>query len=203
MFDLLTGALLLSLLHALIPNHWAPVLAVARAERWTLGRVVGVTVAAGLAHVAGTVALGVGLGLVGWRLSARFTQFAEVVAPVLLIGLGVAYALSGRGHTHPDPSPVAPRRPGRVVMGLAATMFLAPCLEIQTFFLATGARGPLTLALVAAAYLLVTVAAMTALVAAAYGGLRHLRLSFLTRHERQLTGLVLVLVGVAGFFLDW
>ena len=203
MLNLLTGALLLSLLHALIPNHWAPVLAVARAERWTLGRVVGVTVAAGLAHVAGTVALGVLLGLVGWRLSARFTEFAEVVAPVLLIGLGVVYALSGRGHTPPGPSPVAARRPGRLVLGLAATMFLAPCLEIQTFFLAAVARGPLALTRLAAASLLVIVAAMNALVAAAYGGLRRLRLTFLARHERQLTGLVLALVGAAGFFLDW
>ncbi len=205
MLNLLTGALVLSLLHALIPNHWAPVLAVARAERWTLRRAVGVTVAAGLAHVAGTVALGIGLGLVGWRLSARFAQFAGVIAPVLLIGLGVAYALSGPGHTHPDPSllpETAARRPGRLVLGLAATMFLAPCLEIQTFFLTAGARGPLALALVAAAYLLVTVAAMSILVAATYGGLRHLRLTFLTRHERQLTGLVLALVGAASFFLD-
>jgi hypothetical protein len=36
MLELLTGTLLLSLLHAAIPNHWAPVLAVARAERWPL-----------------------------------------------------------------------------------------------------------------------------------------------------------------------
>lgn len=203
MLNLLTGALLLSLLHALIPNHWAPVLAVARAERWPLRRAVGVTAVAGLAHVASTVVLGVVLGLVGWRLSARFEQLAGILAPVLLIGLGLVYMLSGRGHTRPDPSPVAPRRPGRVVLGLAATMFLAPCLEIQTFFLAAGARGPLALAMVAAAYLIVTVAAMTTLVAVAYGGLRHLRLSFLTSHERQLTGFVLALVGAAGFFLDW
>ena len=48
MLQLLTGALLLSLLHAAIPNHWAPVLAVARAERWPLRRAVGVTAVAGL-----------------------------------------------------------------------------------------------------------------------------------------------------------
>ncbi|TFZ61767.1 hypothetical protein E4631_25715, partial [Hymenobacter sp. UV11] len=62
MLQLLTGALLLSLLHAAIPNHWAPVLAVARAERWPLRRAVGVTAVAGLAHVLSTVLLGLGLG---------------------------------------------------------------------------------------------------------------------------------------------
>ena len=146
MLQLLTGALLLSLLHAAIPNHWAPVLAVARAERWPLRRAVGVTLVAGLAHVLSTVLLGLGLGLLGWRLSAAFSQFAGVAAPALLVAIGLLYAFSGPGHTHPDPAPVPVRPRGRVVLGLAATMFLAPCLEIQTFFLSAGTRGPLALA---------------------------------------------------------
>ncbi|RYU84786.1 hypothetical protein FY528_15830 [Hymenobacter lutimineralis] len=201
MLNLLTGCLLLSLLHAAIPNHWAPVLAVARAERWPLRRAVGVTLVAGLAHVLSTVLLGLGLGLLGWRLSAQFSQFAGVAAPALLVLIGMLYALSGPGHTHPDPAAVRPR--GRVVLGLAATMFLAPCLEIQTFFLAAGTRGPMALALLMATYLVVSVGAMSALVAAAYTGLRRLNLAGLARHERRFTGAVLVAVGVAGFFVDW
>ena len=203
MLQLLTGALLLSLLHAAIPNHWAPVLAVARAERWPLRRAVGVTAVAGAAHVLSTVLLGLGLGLLGWRLSARFSQFASVAAPALLVVIGLVYAFSGSGHTHPDPTPVLVRPRGRVVLGLAATMFLAPCLEIQTFFLAAGTRGPLALALVMATYLVVSVGAMSALVVVAHTGLRHLNLTGLARHERRFTGAVLVLVGVAGFFVDW
>jgi nickel/cobalt exporter len=203
MFQLLTGTLFLSLLHAAIPNHWAPVLAVARAERWPLRRAVGVTVVAGAAHVLSTVLLGLALGLLGWRLSARFSQFAGVAAPALLVGIGLLYAFSGRGHTHPDPSPVAIRPRGQVVLGLAATMFLAPCLEIQTFFLTAGTHGPLALALVMATYLVVSVGAMSALVAAAYTGLRRLNLDGLAHYERRFTGAVLVLVGVAGFFVDW
>lgn len=203
MLQLLTGCLLLSLLHAAIPNHWAPVLAVARAERWPLRRAVGVTVVAGAAHVLSTVLLGLGLGLLGWRLSAHFSQFAAVAAPALLVLIGLLYALSGPGHNHPDPAPVVSRPPGRVVLGLAATMFLAPCLEIQTFFLAAGAHGPLTLALVMGTYLVTSVGAMSALVAAAYTGLRRLNLTGLAQHERRFTGAVLVLVGLVGFFVDW
>ncbi|MBO3272058.1 hypothetical protein [Hymenobacter defluvii] len=203
MFELLTGAFLLSLLHAAIPNHWAPVLAVARAERWSLRRAVGVTAVAGAAHVLSTVLLGLALGLLGWRLSARFSQVAGVAAPALLIGIGLLYAFSGRGHSHPDPAPVPVRPRGQVVLGLAATMFLAPCLEIQTFFLAAGTRGTSALALVMATYLVVSVGAMSGLVAGAYSGIRRLNLDGLARYERRLTGAVLVLVGVAGFFVDW
>lgn len=210
MINLLTGTLLLSLLHALIPNHWAPVLAVARSEGWSLRRAVGVTVVAGLAHVLSTLLVGVTLGLLGWRLSERFAQFAEILAPTLLICIGVLYALTGHrhAHAHVDPNPDAPSpersKPGvRLVLGLAVTMFLAPCLEIQTFFLAAGAHSAAAIGLVAAVYLVVTVAGMAAVVAMAYGGLRHVKLGRLARHERHLTGAVLVLVGLAGFFLDW
>ena len=204
MLELLIGALLLSLLHATIPNHWAPVLAVARAEGWPVRRAVGVTALAGLAHVFSTILIGLVLGLLGWRLSSRFAQVAGVLAPVLLIGIGLLYAFSGSGHTHPDPTALAPRRARRrVVLGLAATMFLAPCLEIQTFFLAAGTHGPAALAGLMGVYLLASVSAMCALVALAHRGLGHFKLQGLAQHERQLTGAVLVLVGVAGFFVDW
>jgi nickel/cobalt exporter len=203
MLELLTGALLLSLLHATIPNHWAPVLAVARAEGWPVRRAVGVTAVAGLAHGLSTVLIGVVLGLLGWHLSDRFARVAGWLAPLLLIGIGLLYAFSGAGHPHPDPSPLPSRRPRRVVLGLAATMFLAPCLEIQTFFLAAGTHGPAALALLMGVYLLASVSAMCALVALAYRGLRRLNLDGLAHHERRLTGAVLVLVGIAGFLVDW
>lgn len=210
MLNLVTGTFLLSLLHAAIPNHWAPVLAVARSEGWSARRAVGVTVVAGLAHVLSTLLLGLMLGFLGWQLSERFSQLAEVLAPALLICIGVIYALTGRSHEHvelkskddasaPDETPPQ----ARLIVGLAVTMFLAPCLEIQTFFLAAGAHSPAAVALVGAVYLVVTVAGMAALVAMAYGGLKQMKLGRLARHERHLTGAVLVLIGVSGFFLDW
>jgi nickel/cobalt exporter len=202
MLELLTGTLLLSLLHAAIPNHWAPVLAVARAERWPLRRAVGLTAVAGLAHVLSTVLLGLVLGLLGWRLSNQFAQVASWAAPVLLIGIGLLYALSGPGHAHPDPA-TSSRRGKHFVLGLALTMFLAPCLEVQTFFLTAGTRGPVILALLMAVYLVASVAAMCALVAVAFRGLHRLPLASVARYERRLTGAVLVGVGIAGFFVDW
>jgi len=90
-----------------------------------------------------------------------------------------------------------------VVAGLAATMFLAPCLEIQTLFLAAGSHGPGALAVLLDVYLVVSVSAMCILVALAHQGLGHLNLAGLAQHERHLTGARLVLVGIAGFFVDW
>ena len=34
MIGLLTATIILSIIHALIPNHWLPLVAVAKAEKW-------------------------------------------------------------------------------------------------------------------------------------------------------------------------
>ena len=36
MIQILTGSILISVLHAIIPNHWLPVLAIGRKEGWSL-----------------------------------------------------------------------------------------------------------------------------------------------------------------------
>lgn len=75
------GSVLLSVLHALIPNYWAPVLAVARSEQWSLRETAAVTLVAGLAHVLSTVLLGALLGLLGYRLALLYTSFCSYIAP--------------------------------------------------------------------------------------------------------------------------
>jgi hypothetical protein len=39
MFSIITGSIILSLLHATIPNHWLPVIAIGRKEKWTFQEV--------------------------------------------------------------------------------------------------------------------------------------------------------------------
>ena len=69
MRQLILGSLTLSILHALIPSHWLPVVAIGRKEEWAIGKVLRVTVLAGMAHVFSTMLIGVMLGLLGWKLS--------------------------------------------------------------------------------------------------------------------------------------
>jgi len=57
-FTVVAGTVLLAFVHALIPNHWLPLVAVARAEGWKAREVTVITFIAALAHVLGTVALG-------------------------------------------------------------------------------------------------------------------------------------------------
>src|SRR5579871_5039148 len=91
MFALIAGSLILSLLHAVIPNHWLPILAIARKENWSLRETVNVTAVAGLSHAASTLLIGWGLAFFGWELSHQFAAATSIIAPVVLITIGMLF----------------------------------------------------------------------------------------------------------------
>ncbi|HEU4606833.1 MAG TPA: hypothetical protein VFS31_01910, partial [Chitinophagaceae bacterium] len=88
MSSLILGSLLISLLHAVIPSHWLPVVAIGRKEKWTMGETVRITFIAGLSHVMSTVLIGFILGIIGAELQDSITAFTAVIAPSLLILMG-------------------------------------------------------------------------------------------------------------------
>lgn len=79
--------------HTLLgPDHYVPFVAMSRAGDWPLGRTLRVTAACGLAHVAGSVAIGLvglALGLAVMRLET-LESFRGNVAAWLMIGFGLA-----------------------------------------------------------------------------------------------------------------
>jgi nickel/cobalt exporter len=70
MYSIIAGSVLLSLLHALIPSHWLPILAIGKKEKWSLNEVLKVTLFSGLAHVLSTILIGGLLGFLGLTLAA-------------------------------------------------------------------------------------------------------------------------------------
>src|ERR1700690_1504001 len=133
MFQLLTGSVLLSLLHSLIPNHWLPVLAIGRKENWTQKDVVWVTFLCGLAHAFSTILIGLVLGLMGWKLLVDWGSFTQFLAPALLVLLGIFFIYQHLRHHHfhlqrqPDPS----FSKAKIIVILMTSMFFSPCLEIE------------------------------------------------------------------------
>src|SRR5205809_6550531 len=100
MFSVLAGTVLLAIVHALIPNHWLPLVAVAKAEDWKQRDVTSVTFLAALAHVTGTVILGLVLGLIGKELVEQYGGVISVVSAVLLIVFGLIYFTVNLPHHH-------------------------------------------------------------------------------------------------------
>jgi hypothetical protein len=206
--QVLLGSLLLSVIHALIPNHWLPLVAIGRAESWSRSETLAITAITGMAHVTSTILIGVAAGLLGYELSTRYAWVTSVMAPLVLIGLGVVYLameVAGRHrHHHHFAAPGSRSEASRLslVVSLCVGMFFSPCLEIEAYYFTAGALGWQGIIAVSAVYLVVTVAGMVLLVDLGLKGAARIESHFLEHHERAVTGLLLIGLGVLAFALE-
>lgn len=77
--DLLFGSLALSLLHAAIPNHWLPIVAIGKQSGWSAAKTSRITLLAGSAHALSTVLIGSLLSVAGWQLATWAEDRKSVV----------------------------------------------------------------------------------------------------------------------------
>jgi nickel/cobalt exporter len=204
MFSLIAGTVLLAFVHALIPNHWLPLVAVARAEQWKRPEVTTVTFLAALAHVTGTVVLGLVLGFIGKELREDYGNAVHVVSSVLLIVFGLIYfTVNLPHHHHSTQKDVAEfKRSKRRWLGIfIVMMLLSPCLEVESLFLSAGAYGMGTVTLLAGIYAVVSISGILLLVTLGHRGVNLLPASFIEHNEKRISGIVLIIVGIVSFFL--
>lgn len=203
MFSIITGTLIISLLHAVIPNHWLPVIAIGRKEQWTLQEVTNVTLISALAHGISTVLLGVILSALGAQLAETVNHFTHAIAPAILVLLGVffIYRHHKHKHFHLDEEIKQKKSKKRIITALVIAMFFSPCLEIEAFFLLAGAQAKWFISSIALMYLLVTTTGMVLLVRYAYKGLLKLNWHSLEHNAGIITGSTLVATGIMTFFI--
>ena len=204
MFSIFIGSLLLSLLHAVIPNHWLPIIAIGRKDQWSLNEVTRVTFISGLAHALSTVAIGITLGLLGLKLSHNIEYFSHFIAPSILVLIGAFFIYQHHRHKHfhlhhpPKPSLAK----NKIIAALVLGMFLSPCLEIEAYFLLAGAHGLWFILMLALMYLVITVSGMVLWVRLAYKGLLKLNWHNLEHKSGIITGWTLILSGILSFFIS-
>lgn len=206
MVELVIGSLLLSVLHAITPNHWLPLVSVSRAEHWSLSETMGITMLTAFAHTFSTIGLGVIIGLIGFRLADQYEALAEVATPLILLGMGLLYLgldIHHAPHPHfPKQAKLQRKSKTAVIVSLFIAMFFSPCLEIETYYLAAGAYGWQAIGIISIIYLTVTMAGITLMVWAGYQSLQKLRWHWLERHEKKVTGSLLILLGIFSFFIS-
>jgi len=204
MFSVITGTVLLAIVHALIPNHWLPLVAVARAEGWKQREVTSVTFLAALAHVTGTVILGMVLGFIGKELQEEYGKIIYLVSAVLLIVFGLIYfTVNLPHHHHSEQKDVAAfkRSKRKWIFIFIVMMFLSPCLEVESLFLSAGVYGMGTVTLMAFIYAIVSIGDILLLVNLGFKGVNLLPAQFIEHNEKRISGAVLILVGIISFFL--
>ncbi len=203
MYSIFIGSLLLSVLHAVIPNHWLPVLAIGRKDNWTLKEITTVTLLSGLAHALSTIVIGLVLGLLGLQLAGKIQYFTHFIAPVILILLGFffIYQHHRHKHFHLHKTPEAALPKNKIILALVVAMFLSPCMEIEGYFLLAGVYGFWAVMSIAALYLLISVSGMVLWVRLAYKGVLKLNWHALEHNSGIITGWTLVITGVLSFFI--
>lgn len=208
MIQVLFGSLLLSVIHALIPNHWLPLVAVSKAQGWTRAETLFVTGLTALAHASSTIVVGIGVGFLGHGLSAN-DLLTSLVPPTVLVGLGIVYLsldrFAGHGeHRHVDDRVLTGKASkGSLIVTLCIAMFFSPCLEIEAYYLKAGFLGWTAIASVSLVYLITTVLGMLFFVELGFRGAKKIRSHYLEHHERQVTGLVLIALGILAFFVEF
>ncbi len=204
MFSLLTGTFLLAIVHALIPNHWLPLVAVARAEKWKPREVTTITFFAALAHVTGTVILGIILGKIGKQLGDQYGNIIHVVSAILLIAFGLIYFTVNLPHHHHSGQKdvmAYKHSKGKWIFIFIVMMFLSPCLEAESLFLSAGAYGMRVVIMMAAVYAVVSISGILLLVNLGHRGVKLLPAEFIEHNEKRISGFVLIAVGIITFFI--
>ncbi|MBI4931476.1 MAG: hypothetical protein HY841_11975 [Bacteroidetes bacterium] len=238
MLQIFLASLLLSVIHASIPNHWLPLIAIGKSEKWTRSATMWGTVITGFAHTLSTVLIGIIVGVIGYKLSSSYGIISGIVAPAILVMLGIIYIiLDLRGakhghthfkldkthddhdhshehghhhhhdHTHPHEKSVKPKTNHKtkwaVLSTLSLGMFLTPCVEIEAYYFQASTIGWAGIWIVSAVYTFVTVGAMMILVYLGLHGVKNLRSRFLEEHEKRITGIVLIAVGLLIYFIKF
>lgn len=202
MSEFLLPSLTLSLLHATIPNHWLPIIAIGRRSGWTASKTVWITVLAGTAHALSTILIGLLLSVLGWRMAGWLEVFTQYAAPILLILLGSVFIyrhyFHQHFHLHGQISGGLTER--QVIIALATAMFFSPCLEIGALFLVAGTHGLGAVFTLSGLYFLTTVGGMAVWVWLVWRGLALSNWHALEHNAGIISGVVLVLSGLWTLF---
>jgi hypothetical protein len=192
--------------HALIPNHWIPLVAIGKTDNWTGRETLWISTVTAAAHTVSTILIGIAVGFAGYRLSTSYEFITRTVAPSILIMLGIVYLVMefrGSGHHHHiDNAPAGGKSKLAIVASLSAAMFFSPCLELEAYYFTAGTLGRRGIIAVSLVYFVITVSGIVLLVFLGRRGIDRLKWHFLEHHEKALTGTVLVIVGILAFFID-
>jgi len=209
MWQILLGSLFLSVIHALIPNHWIPLIALSKTEKWTTRETLSATFITGFSHTISTIIIGIAVGFTGIELSENYGHLTKIAAPAILLAIGVLYLLmdlrSEHHHHHHFELKDRDRKKTKfaVITSLSIAMFLTPCIEIEAYYFQASSIGWTGILIVSLVYLFVTLSVMFTLVYLGMKGIKNLNAHFLEYHEKGITGIVLIILAFIAYFVEF
>jgi cytochrome c biogenesis protein CcdA len=199
--QLFISVLAISILHAILPNHWLPVVALSRQFGWTGRKTAGITMLAALAHSLSTVIIGILVALGGMALDEWLPYFKYVAAGIL-IALGLLFVWRHQHHMHfhlREFKMTGQKSMWFIIGSLLMAMFLSPCLEVGALFLLAGTESLQITMTIAAIYTITSAVGMTLFAWLAMQGLKKIDWHKVEHNSGLISGIILILTGV--FFI--
>ena len=210
MWQLFLGSMLLGLIHPLFPNHWIPLIAISKTEKWTNKETIFATLITGFSHTLSTIIIGIIVGFVGIKLTENYSYITRIAAPLILVIIGVIYLIldfrSSHHHHHFDinnGSTKDKKSKTAIIFSLCIGLFFSPCIEIEAYYFQAATQGWTGILLVSLVYLIMTLTIMVTLVYLGLKGVNKLNSHFLDHHEKSITGIVLILLGLLAYFVEF
>lgn len=132
-----------------------------------------------------------------------------IAAPLILVALGLVYvSLDFKGHNQHShegfikTNTLSKKSKFAIILPLATALFFSPCVAIGSYFFVAGTRGWSGIFIVSAIYLIVTVLGMILMVSLGLRGVERIKWTFLEQHEKGVTGMVLVALGILIYFME-
>lgn len=200
--ELFISVLSISVLHAILPNHWLPVVAISRQLGWDGRKTAGVTMLAALAHSLSTVIIGIFLALGGMTLDGILPYFKYIAAGIL-IALGILFVWRHQHHMHfhlRELKLTEHTNMSVIIGSLLLAMFLSPCLEVGALFLVAGTSGMALTLIIALIYTVTSAIGMTLFAWMATHGLKKMDWHKLEHNSGLISGIILILTGVMFIF---
>ena len=222
----LGAAVVVAILHSLLPDHWVPLAIVARTQRWSLLRVGRVTFLASLGHVVTSLILGGILALIGLQFQKQFeTQQGHIIGAVLIL-TGIIFLIWGmvghgpHGHQHEeghtpdhehdhdhdhdhtqDEIPVKERSGAKRLAAIVVPFGVAasPDFTILPVALAASAIGKGAIVAVLSVFAVVTIVTFVGLTIIATIAGYQIKGKWLENNANTITSLVLIAIGVVAF----
>lgn len=208
LFQIIIGAFLLSLVHASIPNHWIPLVTLSKSENWSQRFTLIVTAIVGFSHTISTIIIGIIVGFLGYKLAGAYSFIVEIIAPSILVFLGIVYLVLSfkdiRHHHHHEIHLMDAKKKSTkaIIIALAGSLFFSPCLEIEAYFFVASKLGWPGIITVSVIYTIITILGMLFLVWLGSKGIKKIKSHFLDHHEKTITGILMIILGIAGYFIQ-
>jgi len=210
MWQIFVGSLVLGLIHPLFPNHWIPLIAISKTEKWSNKEAIFATLITGFSHTLSTIIIGIIVGFVGIKLNESYSYITKVAAPLILLVIGIIYILIDLKSTHHhhhfeiDSDKLKKQKSKfAIIFSLCLGMFLSPCIEIEAFYFQAATQGWIGILIVSVVYLIMTLSIMVGLVYFGLKGIKNFNSNYLEQHEKQITGFVLIFLGVFAYFVEF